>query len=179
MRTLARFTFRESSSLSSRVEFIDVSQFVDDFNGTRNGKVTYPIVADSRNTDLNELHLTFSDAVTIRLGRQTIRLNRTRFIGAQDFRQTMQVFDGAIIDLPLPVASSAGNFSLYGAYFDRRTTVRAINQDDDVGIVRADWTWSDGNSLLLSAYGTINKFRPERLTLPLALTPFAGTVFTI
>jgi hypothetical protein len=109
-------------------------------------------VVDPRNTDLNELHLTFSDAAMIRLGRQTMRLNRTRFIGAQDFRQTMQVFDGAIIDFPLPVASSAGNFSLYGAYFDRRTTVRAIDRDDDVGIIRADWSWSSGNSLLLSAY---------------------------
>ena len=152
MRALAGFDYRLSSSLSARVEFIDVSQFVDDFNDTRNGKVTYPVVVDPKNTDVNELYLEYSDSATIVAGRQAVRLNRTRFIGAQDFRQTMQVFDGAAIDLPLPVASRVGNFSLYGAYFDRRTTVRAINRDDDVGIIRADWTWSDSNSLLLSAY---------------------------
>ncbi|UCH46907.1 MAG: alginate export family protein [Betaproteobacteria bacterium] len=152
MRTLAGFTFRPIGSLSARVEFIDVSQFVDDFNDTRNGKVAFPIVVDPKHTDVNELYLEYSDAATITAGRQAVRLNRTRFIGAQDFRQTMQVFDGAVIDLPLPVASRLGNFSLYGAYFDRRTTVRAINRDDDVGVVRADWTWSSGNSLLLSAY---------------------------
>jgi hypothetical protein len=152
VRTLAGFTFRPGAPFSARVEFIDVSQFIDDFNDTKNGKVEYPPVADPKNTDVNELYLEYSHAATIRAGRQAVRLNRTRFVGAQDFRQTMQVFDGAVIDFPLPFASRFGNFSLYAAYFDRRTTVRAINRDEDVAIVRADWNWTNGNSVLLSAY---------------------------
>lgn len=152
MRTLAGFELKPSALWGARVEFIDVSQFTDDFNDTRNGTVTYPTVADPGNTDLNELYVGYSAYATLRAGRQAIRLNRTRFIGAQDFRQTMQVFDGVVIDFPIPAVTLSGDFSLYGAYFDRRTTVRASSSDDDVGIVRADWTWSRGNSLLFSAY---------------------------
>ncbi len=160
LRTLAGFNYRPVDSLTARVEIIDVSQFVDDFSDTRNGKAAYPIVADPGNTDLNEAHLTYAGAATIRAGRQKIRLNRTRFIGAQDFRQPMQVFDGAVIDFSRPVASSFGSISLFAAYFGRRTTVRAINGDDDVGLMRTDWTWSSGNSLLLSAYWHDKQVQP-------------------
>ncbi len=59
----------------------------------------------------------------------------------------MQVFDGAEVDF-----KANSRLGLYGAYFDHVTSVTGTRRDDDVGIVRADWSWSSGNSLLLSAY---------------------------
>jgi hypothetical protein len=148
LRTLAGIAVRPTRSLVARIEIIDVTQLTDDFNDTQNGNISYPVVADPDNTHLNELNLEYlSGGLSALVGRHSVRLNRTRFIGAQDFRQTMQVFDGAAVDF-----NANDRLGLYGAYFDRVTSVTGTRRDDDVGVVRADWSWSSGNSLLLSAY---------------------------
>jgi len=148
LRTLAGIAVRPTQSLVARIEIIDVTQLTDDFNDTQNGNISYPVVADPDNTHLNELNLEYlSGGLSALVGRHSVRLNRTRFIGAQDFRQTMQVFDGAAVDF-----KANDRLGLYGAYFDRVTSVTGTRRDDDVGVVRADWSWSSGNSLLLSAY---------------------------
>ncbi len=83
LRTLAGITVRPTQSIVGRIEIIDVTQLTDDFNDTRNGNASYPVVADPANTDLNELSLEYlSGNISALVGRQSIRLNRTRFIGA-------------------------------------------------------------------------------------------------
>jgi len=62
---------------------------------TRNGLVSYPIVADPEGTDLNQAYIQYAAAgnTTVRLGRQRIVLDNERFVGAVGWRQNEQTFD--------------------------------------------------------------------------------------
>jgi hypothetical protein len=62
---------------------------------TRNGLVSYPVVADPEGTDLNQAYIQYAAAgnTTVRLGRQRISLDNERFVGAVGWRQNEQTFD--------------------------------------------------------------------------------------
>jgi hypothetical protein len=62
---------------------------------TRNGLVSYPVVADPEGTDLNQAYIQYAAAgnTTVRLGRQRIVLDNERFVGAVGWRQNEQTFD--------------------------------------------------------------------------------------
>ncbi|MCH8542998.1 MAG: hypothetical protein LAT61_05465 [Alcanivorax sp.] len=74
------------------------------FNNTRNGRTDFPVVADPKGADLNQLALDyrFSDTSGATLGRQRINLNNQRFIGGVGWRQNEQTFDAASIDVVAP-----------------------------------------------------------------------------
>jgi len=56
----------------------------------------YPVVADPKGPDLNQLYLDYSASAQakLRLGRQRIVLDNHRFIGDVGWRQNIQTFDG-------------------------------------------------------------------------------------
>lgn len=57
----------------------------------------YPLVADPKGADLNQLYLDYkaSDEATLRFGRQRILLDNQRFVGGVGWRQNEQTFDSA------------------------------------------------------------------------------------
>jgi len=65
------------------------------YNSTRNGKTTYPTIADPAMTALNRLTLTYvSDFGTkITIGRQRLLIGDQRFIGNAGWRQHEQTYD--------------------------------------------------------------------------------------
>jgi hypothetical protein len=86
------------------------------------------------------------------MGRQVVGLNRSRYIGAQDFRPAMQAVDGASTELPLIAGSYWPHVTVQGAFVEPVSAVSARSRDDDVGLLRARWTRSRGNTLLAWPY---------------------------
>jgi hypothetical protein len=85
---------------SGFVEFDYVSELLfKDFNslgGSSPDRDQYPVVADPKGPDLNQLYLDYSPAgdTKLRLGRERIVLDNHRFVGDVGWRQNIQTFDG-------------------------------------------------------------------------------------
>lgn len=68
----------------------------DNFNSTTNGRSNYPTVADPDDFALNQLYLVSQGTIpktTVKLGRQRIIWDNSRFIGNVGWRQNEQTFD--------------------------------------------------------------------------------------
>ncbi|MEE8378473.1 MAG: alginate export family protein [Candidatus Aminicenantaceae bacterium] len=65
------------------------------YNSTDNGKVNFPVVADPKDTELNQAFLSYSGikGLEFTIGRQRIKLDNDRFIGNVGWRQNEQTYD--------------------------------------------------------------------------------------
>ncbi len=84
---------------SAFAEYDHVFHLLSDFNsgaGTSPDKGQYPVVADPKGSDLNQLFLSYklNDDSVIRVGRQRILLDNQRFVGGVGWRQNEQTYDG-------------------------------------------------------------------------------------
>jgi len=98
-----------------------------DFNslsGSSPARDDYPVVADGKGPDLNQLYLDYdpSDITKLRFGRQRILLDNQRFVGGVGWRQNEQTYDGVSFNTKF-----AGNTQFKYAYV---TTVRRIFGND-------------------------------------------------
>jgi hypothetical protein len=86
------------------------------YNSTRNGKTTYPVVADPAMTALNRLQLTYASDFDTKfvLGRQRLLIGNQRFVGNSGWRQHEQTFDALSA-----VNTSADGLTLSYAYLYR------------------------------------------------------------
>jgi hypothetical protein len=104
------------NGLSALVEMDGLLDINNQFNSTRNGKTTFPTVADPQMAVLNRLQLSYSsdfDTSAV-LGRQRIVLGDQRFVGNAGWRQHEQTYDAfAITNTSIP-----GVTAMY-AYIDR------------------------------------------------------------
>jgi len=67
----------------------------EDFNNTDNGETDYPVVADPKGTDLNQLWIGYAGAeAAAKYGRQRMLYGNQRFVGGVAWRQNEQTFDG-------------------------------------------------------------------------------------
>ena len=67
----------------------------DRFNNTDNGETRYPVVADPKGTDLNQLLISYTGTDTTgTYGRQRILHGNQRFVGGVAWRQNEQTYDG-------------------------------------------------------------------------------------
>ncbi len=87
------------NGLTGFVEFDNVFHLLSDFNsggGTSPDKGQYPVIADPKGSDLNQLYLDyeFAEGSKARFGRQRILLNNQRFVGGVGWRQNEQTYDG-------------------------------------------------------------------------------------
>lgn len=75
---------------------------LEDFNSGRNGRTTFPVVADPDSERVNRLHLTWHGEGGGRFvaGRQRIIHGDARFVGNVGFRQNEQTFDALRIVTP-------------------------------------------------------------------------------
>ena len=93
-----------------------------DFNsgaGTSPNKTEYPVVADPKGPDLNQLYFDYSksDDWKLRLGRQRINLDNQRFVGGVGWRQNEQTYDAATFTTKL-IPRTAFNYN-YLSYVRR------------------------------------------------------------
>ena len=65
------------------------------YNSTSNGLAEFPVVADPKDTEINQAYLGFTGlkGTTFKLGRQRIALDNHRFVGNVGWRQNEQTFD--------------------------------------------------------------------------------------
>lgn len=70
---------------------------INDYNSTRNGKTSFPIVADPQANEVNQLWANYAGLPdsNIKVGRQRIAFDNHRFIGDVGWRQMQQTFDAA------------------------------------------------------------------------------------
>ena len=83
------------NGLSLQGDFDQIWLIGGNYNSTRNGKTTYPIIADPTMTALNRLQLTYAPDYDTKfvVGRQRILVGNMRFIGNSGWRQQEQTFD--------------------------------------------------------------------------------------
>jgi len=84
---------------SAFAEYDHVFHLLSDFNsgaGTSPDKGQYPVVADPKGSDLNQLFLSYkmNDDSAFRVGRQRILLDNQRYVGGVGWRQNEQTYDG-------------------------------------------------------------------------------------
>lgn len=101
LRTRLRYATGEWQAMTAMVELDNVSRLGDEhYNDTRNGEVTYPLVADPHGADLNQALLKYIGIgnTVLTVGRQRINLDNQRFIGSVAWRQNEQTFDSALVE---------------------------------------------------------------------------------
>lgn len=100
IRLRAGFETAEFNNMKVLVEVEHVESLGSNYNNTRNGKVTRPVIADPQSTELNRAQLTFSGFPNskVTVGRQRINIGNQRYVGAVDWRQNEQTFDALRLD---------------------------------------------------------------------------------
>lgn len=83
-------------------EYDYVFHLLRDFNsggGTSPAKGNFPVVADPKGADLNQLYFDYaaSDDTNLRIGRQRILLDNQRFVGGVGWRQNEQTYDALTV----------------------------------------------------------------------------------
>jgi len=135
--------------------------FLRDFNslgGSSPDRNQYPVVADPKGPDLNQLYLAYalSDKTNVKLGRQRIVLDKHRFIGDVGWRQNIQTYDG------ISIASKA--LPGMNVFYSYVTTVRRIFGDDvaagrhdaDIHMLNGKFRLTDDWSVTPYYYGIDN-----------------------
>lgn len=101
----------------------------------------YPLLPDPRYTGVNQAHVEYAgdDGLRVRAGRQVVRLENSRFVSDNDFRQIPQVFDG--------VHARYDGFErvqLEAGYFTRVRTTSGVTNALKLATLRAAWNpWPD------------------------------------
>jgi len=113
-----------------------------DFNslgGSSPERDQYPVVADVKGTDLNQLYLDYDPTADtkVRLGRQRINLDNQRFVGGVGWRQNEQTYDSATLKF-----NGLSNTKLFYSYVNtvRRifgTEVTGGSQDNATSLLNA------------------------------------------
>jgi hypothetical protein len=119
------------------------------FNDTPVASPVYPTVADPETTDVNQLYVDYTGIpdTRIRAGRMSLKLDNTRFVGNVEFRQVMQVFNGAMIE-----NHSLANVEVNAAHFERIRNVFDQQRQTRIDLFRAAWTFMPESQLVGFAY---------------------------
>lgn len=153
LRTRLNYRSGQWNGLDFFVEFSDVREIgLDDFNagaGATPDRTRFPVVADPEDTRVNQawIGLQPGEALTVRVGRQRIKLDNDRFVGNVGWRQNEQTYDGGSI------AWRQGGASLFYSYvthanriFD--SEVPAGDNGHDTHLLNAAFDVADGHRLV-------------------------------
>ena len=106
-----------------------------DFNNLSGdpGRSDYPVVADPKGPDLNQLYLDYdpSDNTKLRFGRQRILLDNQRFVGGVGWRQNEQTYDAFTLNM-----SAAGNTEFKYSFVNRVRRITGVQVPS--GVHRVD-----------------------------------------
>lgn len=136
--------------LSGFAQMTDVHSTNNNYNSTNNGQIGKSVVADPGQTRLTQSYLDFKYNKTIfRAGRQMVRLDNLRFVGAVNWRQMPQTYDAyALVD------NSLDNLNLTLAYVTQVNTVKAGDSDSfQTSTVILNGKYKAMDALAVTAYG--------------------------
>lgn len=149
VRTLAGWRTAAYRDFDAYVLLGSSVQLVDDFNDGHNGKTQYPFSNTPQKTDFTEAYLRWQgiEGVSVVAGRQKVSLDRTRFVGPNEFRQTQRWYQGvsATID-------SLPQTGIYLGHFVRERGPDAYQRSLRVEMARVDYEWANKQTVLASAY---------------------------
>lgn len=103
----------EYKGFGAFIEAEHVSDLVDDYNSTTNGKTTHSIIADPEFTEINQGYLSYAGLPDTKLkyGRQRLILDNHRFIGNVGWRQNEQTFDAfTVVNKSLPATTITAGY---------------------------------------------------------------------
>jgi hypothetical protein len=152
LRTRLNFRSGEWNGLDFFVEFSDVREIgLDDFNagaGATPNRTRFPVVADPEDTRVNQawIGLKPNQLLSLRLGRQRIKLDNDRFIGNVGWRQNEQTYDGGSITWE---QGSASFFYSYVTHANRifDSEVPAGDNGHDTHLLNAAFDVAPGHRL--------------------------------
>ena len=154
LRTHLGFESADLNGFSVLAEIEDVSAIGNDqFNSTTNGRGEFPVVIDPEDTELNQAYVQYrAPGNRVRLGRQDVVIDNSRFFGNVDFRQNQQTFDA----LMWMNTALDGHRFIYG-YMDRAR--RFLSDENPNGeldmnthVLNYRYTLGHANSLSVYAY---------------------------
>jgi hypothetical protein len=117
LRTRLTYQTADFNDFNLLLEVDDLRPLVRrDYNSTRNGKTSRPVVADPKGTDLNQAAIRFTgfDNTPITLGRQRINRTNQRFVGGVGWRQNEQTYDAVAL-----THSVNEDFRIFYGYVDQ------------------------------------------------------------
>lgn len=149
VRTLAGWRTAAYRDLDAYVLLGSAVQLVDDFNDGHNGKTQYPFSNTPKKTDFTEAYLRWRgiDGVSVVAGRQKVSLNRTRFVGPNEFRQTQRWYQGVSATI-----KSLPQTGIYLGHFLRERGPDSGQRTLRVEMARVDYEWAKDQTLLASVY---------------------------
>lgn len=155
LRSLVGWQSAPFHNFSVGAQLINIAVLDDSYdNGdkgqTQPGRANFPRIADPDYTGVNQLYVDWTGVrnTRVRAGRQSVKLDNVRFVGNVEFRQVMQVFDGASVENKglLP------DTTVFAAHFNRVTQVSTLRQDTDISIVNARYGISPTENLIGYGY---------------------------
>jgi hypothetical protein len=125
----------------------------ENYNSTDNGKIEYPVVADPKDTELNQAFIAYDGIpdTILKLGRQRIKLDNDRFIGNVGWRQNEQTYDAfqavntSLANFTVTLACITNVNRIFGEHHSTRSDI-----DMNAGILHFRYDFSFGS---ISAYG--------------------------
>lgn len=128
------------SRFSALIEGEGVFAIADDFNDSTGDEPLRPVIADPNSLEVNraQLQARFGKQTSITLGRQRLVIDDQRFIGAADFRQNNQTFDGVHFSTRIKQGST-----FQAGYFNRVN--RPTGADNVSGRLRGDSYYFNAN----------------------------------
>jgi hypothetical protein len=131
LRTALKYTTATLNGFSAVLEVEDVSSVgLDDYSVPPSGFNTgrYSVIPDPETTELNQVYLQYANAgFQARLGRQDIRYDNQRFVGAVPWRQDYQSFDALSLQYKMDAAKA---WTVNYHYITQRERIFA--QDADI-----------------------------------------------
>jgi hypothetical protein len=120
------------------------------YNSTENGKTQYPVVADPKGTEVNQIYLKYTmDSANGIYGRQRINYSNQRFVGGVAWRQNEQTFDGfrgnwqALENLSLDYSYSYRVHRIFGP----DDGANPAELDGDNHFLYVDWKVAEGHNI--------------------------------
>ncbi len=155
LRSLLGWQTAPLHGFSVGAQIIGVSKLQDDYNDlargiNQPGRGNYPVVADPDYFGVNQLYVDWTglQETRVRVGRQSVKLDNVRFVGNVEFRQVMQVFDGASVETRALLPDT----TLFAAHFDHVTQVSTLRQSTDINLVNIRHALSSTENLIGYGY---------------------------
>ena len=123
--------------------------FLDDYNSTLNGKTEYAVIADPSKGELNQGWLSFDTIpdTVLKAGRQEIKYDNQRFVGAVAWRQLEQTYDAVTL-----LNKSIGNFSANAAYLWNVQTITSQDVNMSSPLLNLKYSFPGVGSLVGYGY---------------------------
>ncbi|MDX1388614.1 MAG: alginate export family protein [Acidobacteriota bacterium] len=112
------------------------------YNSTQNGLTQYPVVADPKLVEVDQLYLGWQgvdNTTTALLGRQAVNLDNQRFVGSVAWRQNQQTLNGLMAK-----SSYFDKTELFYMYVSNANTVTGVNVNQKTNLLNVSHQYKVG-----------------------------------